>query len=245
MFCPKCGAQTQSGARFCHACGTSLAVEGSVRAQNVSEPRPKHASKSVSQTAVDRSEIPKRESPHESPPSPLPELASSRPDIVFALALVVVIAAIIVVAVVTEGSSRAASYGEGAGGALALAISSPVSAFPASVVNQLLTWVLIRSSRRSWMTYKATLFAYLWAGLAGMFSWGVAALADSEVIGALVGLPVVLAGMAWVFGSFIRGACDEPLGLGFGVKLVGLQILAVVLLGGAVLAVPALLAGPR
>jgi hypothetical protein len=73
----------------------------------------------------------------------------------------------------------------------------------------------------------------------------VAALADSEVIGALVGLPAVLIGMAWVFGSFIRGIDNRPLGLGFGVKLVGLQVLAVAFLAVAVLSIPVLLTSIR
>jgi hypothetical protein len=171
VYCTQCGAQTQNRARFCHACGSSLIADASARAQNGPALPPQQEGKSVSQIASARMAVSRRENPSVSPASRLGDLASMRPDAILALALLSVIAATVVVGIAVEGNARAASYGEGAGGSLALAISSPISALPSSVVTQLLSWILIRSWLGFRMAYKATLFAYLWAGLAGTFSW--------------------------------------------------------------------------
>ena len=75
-----------------------------------------------------------------------------------------------------------------------------------------------------WTLYKATVLAQLWFGLVGSLGFAVASLADSFVIGGFVSIPPALAGMAWVYGRFLRERNGRPLGFGFGARLTGLQV---------------------
>lgn len=127
------------------------------------------------------------------------------------------------------GFSIEGKYGEDTGRAAASIITSPLSALILAPFNQVLSLVLLRFWLSFWTTYKATIFAHLWAATAITFGWIVAALTDSELIIWLIAIPCALLGMAWIYGHFLRDQEGGILGTRFGAKLIALQLVPIFL----------------
>lgn len=127
------------------------------------------------------------------------------------------------------GFSIEGKYGEDTGRAAATIITSPLSALILAPFNQVLSLVLLRFWLCFWPTYKATIFAHLWAATAITFGWIVAALTDSELIIGLIAIPCALLGMAWIYGHFLRDQRGGALGTRFGAKLIALQLVSIFL----------------
>ncbi len=163
----------------------------------------------------------------------LAELSSRHSGCVLTAALGLVGVAIVLVDMAGRSNVRH-QYDDASAQALTLAFISPFSAIPATLGVELSSWLLIRTWLGFGTVYKGTVLALLWSALVTTLGWRVAALTDSWVAGAVVSVPSALVGMAWVFGRFLRGRDGQPLGLEFGAKLVGFQVLPVVLFFAAI-----------
>ena len=98
-----------------------------------------------------------------------------------------------------------------------------------------------------WTAYKGTLVAFLLAFLVWLFVMSLGARAGWEVVVSLiVALPLMLTGIAWVFGSLFKNADGQPVGLKTGGKIMGVWATVVaVLIGVASLAFARMLPLPQ
>jgi hypothetical protein len=216
MYCPNCGVRLFQNAKYCHSCGAAVPQAT----------LPVADSSAVAKSMISR--IAKPVLPKGPAAFPrnddLEARRPSRPRSIMAamFGTVILLIAIIGSSIRDLPASSQEALREGVGNAVLVILLSPLQAAVAMWPLLLFCNVLGKSNVRFTSAYRATLWVHIWVGLIGILSWFVMALTNSDNPGMAIGILAIAIGAAWLFGSFLKGQDDTPLGMRFGAKLVGL-----------------------